>query len=206
MPQPRPPRSNDDEALEGELLLLVDGGLDAERRSAIEARAAEQPDLARRIALIRAGRDRMREYLKKLAYADDTFEGDLTMFWLNGDLVVSPEEQLRFVGRLAQYALPVDRHRVDAVKAAFLMPPGKITNASGIHDFRLGWPEPVAVRAKTGNTTVGEERVSWLVGHLEARNRQYVFVSRVRATETLSGMAGADLAVQALNAHRPTRR
>lgn len=61
MPQPRPPRSNDDEALEGELLLLVDGGLDAERRSAIEARAAEQPDLARRIALIRAGRDRVRE-------------------------------------------------------------------------------------------------------------------------------------------------
>jgi beta-lactamase class D len=152
------------------------------------------------------GRDRMRDHLKRLAYADDTFEGDLTTFWLNGDLVVSPEEQFRFMRRLVQYALPVDRHRVDAVKAAFLMPSGTITNASGVHDFRLDWPEPVVVRAKTGNTTVGEERVSWLVGHLEVQNRQYVFVSRVRATETLSGTAGADLAVQALNAHRPTRR
>jgi anti-sigma factor RsiW len=61
MPEPRPPHPDDDERLEAELLLFVDGGLDAERRSAIEARAAEQADVARRIALIRAGRDRVRE-------------------------------------------------------------------------------------------------------------------------------------------------
>jgi hypothetical protein len=61
MPEPRPPHSDDDERLEAELLLFVDGALDAERRSAIEARAAEQADVARRIALIRAGRDRVRE-------------------------------------------------------------------------------------------------------------------------------------------------
>ena len=61
MSEPRPPLSHDDERLEAELLLFVDGGLDAERRSAIEARAAEQADVARRIALIRAGRDRVRE-------------------------------------------------------------------------------------------------------------------------------------------------
>lgn len=61
MPEPRPPHSHDDERLEAELLLFVDGALDAERRSAIEARAAEQADVARRIALIQAGRDRVRE-------------------------------------------------------------------------------------------------------------------------------------------------
>ena len=51
---------SDDERLEAELVLFVDGGLDAERRSAIEAQAAEREDVARRIALIRAGRDRVR--------------------------------------------------------------------------------------------------------------------------------------------------
>jgi anti-sigma factor RsiW len=40
MPEPRPPHSHDDERLEAELLLFVDGALDAERRSAVEARAA----------------------------------------------------------------------------------------------------------------------------------------------------------------------
>ena len=45
MPEPRTPHSNDDERLEAELLLFVDGALDAERTSAIEARAAEGGEL-----------------------------------------------------------------------------------------------------------------------------------------------------------------
>jgi hypothetical protein len=46
----------DDEVLEAELALLVDGQLEPERAAALEARA----DLAPRIALVRAGRDRLR--------------------------------------------------------------------------------------------------------------------------------------------------
>jgi anti-sigma factor RsiW len=46
----------DDEALEAELVLLVDGQLEPERAAALEARA----DLAPRIALVRAGRDQLR--------------------------------------------------------------------------------------------------------------------------------------------------
>ena len=46
----------DDEALEAELALLVDGQLEPERAAALEARA----DLAPRIALMRAGRDQLR--------------------------------------------------------------------------------------------------------------------------------------------------
>jgi anti-sigma factor RsiW len=47
---------HDDEALEAELALLVDGQLEPERAAALEARA----DLAPRIALMRAGRDQLR--------------------------------------------------------------------------------------------------------------------------------------------------
>jgi hypothetical protein len=61
MSEPRPPLDEDDDRQEAELLLLVDGGLDADRMAAIEALAAEQPEVAHRVALIRAGRDRMRE-------------------------------------------------------------------------------------------------------------------------------------------------
>ena len=46
----------DDDRLEAELVLLVDGQLETERAAALEARA----DLAPRIALLRAGRDHMR--------------------------------------------------------------------------------------------------------------------------------------------------
>jgi beta-lactamase class D len=143
----------------------------------------------------RIGAERMRAQLARLRYGSDGFEGDHTLFWTNGDFVVSPAEQLDFLARLFRGELPVSRAHVDAVKAAFLMPPGKITNAAGTHDFDIGWP---VVRAKTGNTSVGGERVSWLVGQLERDGRQYVFVARKRARETLPTTAGADLARRAL--------
>ena len=47
---------SDDDALQAELALLVDGQLEPQRAAALEARA----DLAPRIALVRAGRDQLR--------------------------------------------------------------------------------------------------------------------------------------------------
>ena len=150
------------------------------------------------------GREPMLDWLKRFGYGSDTYEGDQTTFWLNGDLEVSPLEQLDFLSRLVRYALPAQRRHVDAVKAAFTMPPGTITNASGDHGFDLSWPAPLVVRAKTGNTTVSGERISWVVGDVESRQRQYVFVARVRSRDTLSNQAGAELALRALNARKPS--
>lgn len=151
----------------------------------------------------RIGPARMSDWLTRLGYGADTFEGDSTLFWLNGDLVVSPVEQLDFMRRLYRYEVPADREAVDAVKAALLMPPGMLLNAAGSHDFALAWPGPVAISAKTGNTRVGEESVSWVVGHIAHEGREYVFVGRVRAPEALPGTAGAELARRALDSIGP---
>jgi beta-lactamase class D len=150
----------------------------------------------------RIGRERMLASLKRLGYGSDPYEGEQTSFWVNGDLAVSPMEQLDFLSRLVRYELPATRAHVDSVKAAFQMPAGSLTNASGTHPFRLAWPAPLVVRAKTGNTTVDGERVSWVVGHVESRSRGYVFVARARGKD-LSTLAGAELALRALDARRP---
>jgi beta-lactamase class D len=149
------------------------------------------------------GRERMLAGLTRLGYTKDTFEGDVASFWVNGDLAVSAAEQLAFLRRMMSYELPFRRRDVDAVKEAFRMPEGKITNASGVHDFGLRWGRGAVVRAKTGNATVKGERVSWLIGHIESAGRQYVFVGRVRARGSLPGTAGAELALRKLNEKRP---
>lgn len=149
------------------------------------------------------GRERMLAWLTRFHYGSDAYEGEQTMFWLNGDLAVSPVEQLDFISRLVRYELPAQRRHVDAVKAAFTMPAGAITNATGTHPFDLTWPAPLVVRAKTGNATLAGERVSWVVGHIESRGRGYAFVARVRGREVPSNQAGAELAARTLNARRP---
>lgn len=140
------------------------------------------------------GAERMHDHLRSLRYAADTFEGDVTAFWLNSDLVVSPREQVDFLARMRHFELPVQRGHVEAVLSALAMRAGKIVNAAGLHDFDIGWPGPALVRAKTGFTTVGDERASWLVGYVESGSATWVFASRARSDDALAGTAGAELA------------
>ncbi|MCA1562758.1 MAG: hypothetical protein LC804_21640 [Acidobacteria bacterium] len=129
------------------------------------------------------GNERMRRTLASLAYDADTFTGEVTTFWTNGNLVVSPLEQLSFLHRMFGGKLPIDRRHVETVNATLLMPAGRISNAAGIHAFPLNWPPGTRVRAKTGNGRVNGERVIWLVGHLESDEHEYVFAARVRSSD-----------------------
>jgi len=151
------------------------------------------------------GRERMQRGLETLRYSADTFERDVDTFWLNGDLVVTPIEQFALVERLVLGTLPISRAHMTTVMDAMRMPAGQVLMAAGPHPFALAWPPQTIVRTKTGNTTVGGERVSWLIGAVELRNTHYVFAARVRSAGTLPGSAGADLALRALNSRIPRR-
>jgi beta-lactamase class D len=149
------------------------------------------------------GRERMRRGLAMLHYAEDTFDGDIDAFWLNGDLVVSPREQFAFLSRFVRGTLPISRAHLSTVLEAMRMPQGEVLMAAGAHPFELTWPAGTVVRAKTGNATVAGERVSWLIGSLELESRQHVFVARLRFAGTLPPSAGADLALRELNTRTP---
>src|SRR5258706_6652891 len=114
------------------------------------------------------GRDRELQHLRAFAYGSQTFEREVDSFWLNGDLTISPREQVAFLRRMYAYDLPIDKRHVDTVKAAMTMPPGKIVNALGAHEFPLQWPAGTVARLKTGNGGVSGERASWVVGELES--------------------------------------
>jgi len=149
------------------------------------------------------GRERELEHLRAFEYGSRTFDGAVDAFWLNGQLTISPREQVAFLRRMFRYELRIDRRHVDAVKAALTMPAGKLSNATGVHDFPLGWPGAV-LRLKTGNGTVNGDRVSWLVGEVESGGRAYVFAGRARSsTGALETTAGADAALRVLNAMTP---
>src|SRR5262245_16557058 len=85
------------------------------------------------------GRQRELDHLEAFSYGSRTFSREVDRFWLNGDLTISPREQIAFLKRMFAYDLPIDRRHVDAVKSAMTMPRGKISNAAGVHPFPLNW-------------------------------------------------------------------
>jgi beta-lactamase class D len=149
------------------------------------------------------GAERMRTGLTSTGYASDTFDGEISTFWLNGDLVVSPLEQVAFLQRLFSGSLPTSPGHVSTVTNAIRMPTGQILNAAGSQPFVLNWPAATVVRAKTGNTRVNGEQVSWLVGALELKRITYTFAARKRSSAPLERTAGTAVAIRGLNAQRP---
>jgi beta-lactamase class D/2-keto-3-deoxy-L-rhamnonate aldolase RhmA len=155
-------------------------------------------------AALSIGRERELAHLRGFTYGSQTFAREVDQFWLNGDLQISPREQVAFLKRMFSYDLPIENRHIDRVKAAMTMPPGTLLNASGEHPFPLSWPAATIARLKTGNGSVAGERASWVVGELESEGRAYVFASRVRSsTRALDTTAGADLAVRILNTLAP---
>jgi beta-lactamase class D len=128
------------------------------------------------------GRERMREYLVAFDYGDAEVEEPIDQFWLDdGSLEVSPPEQLRFLARLYRDELPRGHEHLPRLRQMLVRPPSSFAAR-----MPEGTPLPrvhpdMVFSAKTGTGSIGDDAVTWLVGHVACPGREHVFVSRVIA-------------------------
>jgi beta-lactamase class D len=143
------------------------------------------------------GDERERQYLARLEYGNQDSSSGLESFWLGGSLLISPDEQERFLVRLYSDTLPVAEAAMQGVRSVLVQPRGVVVNAEGGHPFSGPWPEDAVLSAKTGSSDDAGRSVRWLVGHLERRPRSWVFVSCV-VGERLEPLAAIELAEASL--------
>lgn len=114
-------------------------------------------EVARRI-----GDARMREWVDKLEYGNRDIGGGIDRFWLDGALRISPREQVEFLRRLHERALPVKDANADLVLRLIVL--------EDTPDYV--W------RGKTGLTISGDRAIGWLVGFVERGGLdRYVFAT-----------------------------
>ncbi len=128
------------------------------------------------------GRARMTEALAKLHYGDEKIGDDLTMFWLEGPLTISADEQADLMEGLARRTLPIAMRHMDAVDAMMLQVPGSFRRSSPV-DVGVTWdPDATKIYAKSGSAdddSHARPNVRWFVGHLTAGGHAYAFASLV---------------------------
>jgi beta-lactamase class D len=146
----------------------------------------------------RLGPAREQAYLERLGYGNTDSSSGLETFWLYQSLAISPDEQARFLLRLYEDALPIDRHAQQVVRDLLIQPAGVVVNGTGEHPFAQPWPADAVVSTKTGSASE-EDRpdVRWLVGHVRRGSRSWIFVSNV-VGDDLPPLAAVDLAAGAL--------
>lgn len=115
-------------------------------------------ELARRI-----GEKRMQKYINLTGYGNRDIGGGIDKFWLEGDLRISPKEQIDFLVKLHNNKLPFSPRAIAIVK--------NIITMEKTEDYVL--------RGKTGL----ESEVGWYVGYLERNGNTYFFATQLDIAE-----------------------
>lgn len=146
----------------------------------------------------RIGAARAHEWLERFDYGNAETSGPITMYWLNGRLRITPNEQLAFLSKFYGGTLPVKKAYVDRLKDAMQQAPGTVEYARGLQTLEAQWRAGISLNAKTGATTIESgESVSWLVGQLAVDGRALTFASAVwRGQGGVDALDAARLAIQ----------
>lgn len=116
--------------------------------------------LARKI-----GHQRMQDFVTKIAYGNQNIgvQEDIDKFWLEGELRITPRQQITFLRRLQQNDLPFAQKNIDLVK--------DIAIAEQTSNYVL--------RGKTGIVTSVTPQIGWYVGYLEQNDNVYFFATNI---------------------------
>lgn len=113
-------------------------------------------DVARRVAAERMGR-----YLRDFGYGNRDLSGPIDTFWLEGELRITPREQVDFLHRMLTGELPVKRENVELVWRLLVLDAGP----------------GFTFRGKTGLGTQDGRAIGWLVGYAERDGHRWLYAT-----------------------------
>ncbi|MGL5941474.1 MAG: class D beta-lactamase [Waterburya sp.] len=116
----------------------------------------------------RVGYDRMQEKVKQVGYGNSNIGSleDIDKFWLEGELRITPQEQIQFLRRFYNDDLPFSERSLDIVKDVMLV--------EATPNYTL--------RVKTGLVgfpPIENTRMGWYVGYLEQNDNVYFFATNI---------------------------
>jgi beta-lactamase class D len=116
----------------------------------------------------RVGEPRMIEYLARFDYGNQDIGGGLDRFWLEGDLRISPNEQVRFLQDLHEGRLGVSDRSTALLKEIMVLETSPAYTLSG----------------KTGTADVTPTReLAWLVGYVEREDLVWYYALNMEGEE-----------------------
>lgn len=116
----------------------------------------------------RIGEARMAGYLERFSYGNQSMDGGIDRFWLEGGLRISPDEQVRFIQRMYEGRLGISDRSIGILKSMMVLEEGPDHTLSG----------------KTGTADITPTReLAWLVGCVERGGDVWYFALNMEGEE-----------------------
>lgn len=124
------------------------------------------------------------EYVHEIGYGNQLIEGDLSSYWINSSLKISPIEQVEMLEKLYYNRFGFSPENINAVKDSIRL----YSNAYG------------TLSGKTGTEEVnGKNTSGWFIGYIEKDSRTCFFATNIQSEKLASGPLATELTFSVLS-------
>ncbi len=126
----------------------------------------------------------IKKYVQEIGYGNQLVEGDVSSYWINSSLKISPIEQVEMLKKLYYNQLGFSSNNIKAVKDSIC----------------LYSTEQGSISGKTGTEEVnGQNTSGWFIGYMEQDNHIYFFATNIQSEELASGPLATELTFSILS-------
>lgn len=130
------------------------------------------------------GRDRLAGYFQKIGYGNGAVTGDISSYWMESSLKISPIEQVELLTKIHQNEFDFAPENIKAVK--------KVIQLSASSDN--------ALYGKTGTGRVnGNDINGWFVGSVENDQHTYFFACNIQSDANATGSRASEITLSILS-------
>ena len=132
----------------------------------------------------RLGFSALYRYIQKIGYGNKNMNRNLSTYWMESTLKISPVEQVELLRKLQNNSFGFSPENINAVKDAICLS----TSAGG------------TLYGKTGTGRVdGQDVNGWFVGFVESADNTYFFASNIGADDGAAGSNASKIALSILS-------
>ena len=126
----------------------------------------------------------IKEYVKEIGYGNQLVEGDISSYWINSALKISPVEQVEMLTKLYYNQFGFTPENIKAVKDS----------------IRLYSMDEGILSGKTGTEEIdGLNTSGWFIGYVERDNHTYFFATNIQNDKLASGPLATELTFSILS-------
>lgn len=126
----------------------------------------------------------IKKYVQEIGYGNQIIEGDISSYWINSSLKISPIEQVEMLNKLYYNKFGFSPENIKAVKDSICLYSADNSTLSG----------------KTGTEEVnGENTSGWFIGYIEKDNHTYFFATNIQSKKLASGPLATELTFSILS-------
>ena len=130
------------------------------------------------------GAPAIRNYIKEIGYGNENINSDLSSFWMQSTLKISPVEQVILLTDLYDNNFGFTPENVNAVKDSIC----------------LFSSETESFYGKTGTGRINENDINgWFIGYIETAGRTYFFAANIQSTENATGSKASEISLSILS-------